>query len=384
MSTTDDEIDTQQNTTNRIKSGKSKKEKKKEQIKLLLRQQAERKKQQEEDARLLALLQQKDNDSDDDKDEDEDDDDDDDDVDDDDDDDDDDDNRVVTATNNVTIPSIIRNNNISTEVNGNNEIIMKKHVDRLEVILPWLQSGYVWSALDPEYLDLSKKRKKSQCKTIPHDMFPDDLTITKDYGVRQFQHMHGKDKTPTETDIAETMEFISMLREQYKNYIELIIYKFWFDIASKLGLSNQRIKDNKSLVKSFQLITDQSDLYKIVYVLFLAFDYFPNYQTSIMELMEVKFQITIMKVPKLTNKRSTYHCIQKLITKVITKERKSINKNLDLAIGIQVYNTREKMASEVDENNKKKKVVHEPRQHFCIYPYMIRGTFVSNYMEPNF
>ena len=210
-------------------------------------------------------------------------------------------------------------------------------------------------------------------------MFPDDLTITKDYGVRYFHHMYGKEKIPTETDITETVELISTLRKQFKNYIELIIYKFWFDIASKLGLSSQRIMNNKSLVKSFQLITDASDLYKIVYVLFLVFDYFPNLHISIMELMEVKFQIILLKVPKITKQHSTYHCIQKLITKVITKERKSINKNLDLAIGIMVYNTREKLASEVDENKNKKKVVHPRWKHFCIYPYMIRGTFVSNY-----
>ena len=32
--------------------------------------------------------------------------------------------------------------------------------ERLEVILPWLESGYAWTTLAPEYYDKSKKKRE--------------------------------------------------------------------------------------------------------------------------------------------------------------------------------------------------------------------------------
>ena len=59
------------------------------------------------------------------------------------------------------------------------------------------------------------------------------------------------------------------------------------------------IRDNKTLVKTLQQIQNEHDLHKVVLLLLISFDWFPNYHKSIMELMEIKFPIKIMDVPKI-------------------------------------------------------------------------------------
>jgi hypothetical protein len=283
----------------------------------------------------------------------------------------------------VTTTTCNTNNNTAVTINkcGNYEYHTIQHDDRIEVKLPWLESGYAWTELDPNYYVAKKKKKKMELKTIPYDMFPEDGSITREYGIRYYKHLHNN-VIPDEAQIINTIQSIASIREIYKTYIMEIIYKFWFDISSKLGLSSPtglKIRDNKSLVKAFCLIDNEYDLLKIVVVLHIIFDWFKGSEhKNIMDLLEVKFPIKILNVPKITNKRSVYHCIHLLITKVLTNERKNINNNLLSAIKIRVYVTREKEKSKVDENGKKILIVHPVRQHFCVYPWMIRGNFVSN------
>ena len=358
MSTTDEEVDTKPpakppatiiNTT----PSSSKKEK----LRAIIRQQQIIKEQQRLADEQLALLQQGIGDSDDDED---------------------DDDNVEDGlyTNNDIITSIPINRNINSNITtttfGMYEYTTIQHDDRLEVKLPWLEAGYAWTSLAPEYYDMSKK-KKTALKTIPYDMFPEDKTITKEHAINYFKHVNDLVE-PNETDINNTIEKITSLRELYKTYITEIIYKFWFDIATKIGITSitgQQIRDNKSLVKAFQLIDNKYDLHKIVLLLHIIFDWLVDYQQCIMELMEIKFPIKLLKVPKITNKRSRKHCMHLLITKVITLERKIINTNLSNTIGIKVYITR--------EHQKENEIIvkNETRTRYCIYDWMIRGAFVS-------
>jgi hypothetical protein len=268
--------------------------------------------------------------------------------------------------------------------NGNYDYITIQHNDRLEIKLPWLETGYDWNPLNPQCHDLSKKKKNIKIKTIPYDMFPEDNAITNDFGYRYFQHIHkheNENLKPTEIEISNTVELLCSFRENYKAFIMEIIYKFWFDIAKKIGIcsyTGQAVRDNKSLVKALQLINNEQELHKIQLLLNIIFDWLPNYQKSIMDLMEIKFPIKLLKVPLKSHKRSAYHCIHLLITKVMTLERKNINKNLNSAIGIKVYMTREKNKGKIDSAGNKIIVKHPDRVHRCIYPYMIRGNFVSN------
>jgi hypothetical protein len=268
--------------------------------------------------------------------------------------------------------------------NGNYDYITIQHDDRLEIKLPWLETGYDWNPLNPQCHDVSKNKKKLKIKTIPYDMFPEDNAITNDYGYRYFKHIHQHDNVnlePTDIEISNIVELLCSFRDNYKAFITEIIYKFWFDIAKKIGIcsyTGQAVRDNKSLVKALQLINNEQELHKIQLLLNIIFDWLPDYQKSIMDLMEIKFPIKILKVPLKSHKRSAYHCIHLLITKVMTQERKNINKNLNSAIGIKVYMTREKNKGKIDSVGNKIIVKHPDRVHHCIYPYMIRGNFVSN------
>ena len=216
-------------------------------------------------------------------------------------------------------------------------------------------------------------------------MFPEDNAITNDYGYKYFKHIHKHENSnlePTDIEISNTVELLCSFRDNYKAYILEIIYKFWFDIAQKLGIcsyTGQAIRDNKSLTKALQLTNNEQELNKIVLLLHIIFDWLPDYQKNIMDLMEIKFPIKILKVPSITpKKRSVYHCMHLIITKVMTQERKNMNSNLFRAIGIKVYITREKMKGKIDSSGNKIINKHPDRVHNCIYPYMIRGNFVSN------
>ena len=203
-------------------------------------------------------------------------------------------------------------------------------------------------------------------------MFHEDKTITRQHGINYYHHLHNNTNEPSEIEIENTIDEISSAREHYKSYISEIIYKFWFDIANKIGINSvngQQIRDNKNLVKSLSLIDNHFELHKIVLLLHVIFDWLPNYQDKIIDLMEEKFPIKILKVPKINNKRSKCHCMHLLITKVITNERKIINSHLKNSIGIKVFITKEVTPGVTSKINR--------RLHHCIHPWMIRGNFVS-------
>lgn len=63
--------------------------------------------------------------------------------------------NVVSSTNNITL----------TKYGLNNYKIIQ-HDDSLEIQLPWIETGYAWTTLAPDYYDISKKKKKNGLKTI--------------------------------------------------------------------------------------------------------------------------------------------------------------------------------------------------------------------------
>ena len=142
-----------------------------------------------------------------------------------------------------------------------------------------------------------RKKKK---KLIPHDLFPIDNKITTDYGKSYYKHLY-PNKDYTDDDIDNCVEEIDTLREHFKATIIETIYKFWFDIAFKLGIyyDGNIIRDNKSLLKAFFEMDNRFDLNKMYVLLYLVFDWLKNYQNNIVNLIQNKHNIEVMLPPKL-------------------------------------------------------------------------------------
>ena len=219
-----------------------------------------------------------------------------------------------------------------------------------------------------------RKKKK---KLIPHDLFPIDNKISKNYGISYYKHLY-PDKDYTDDDIDNCVEEIDTLREHFKATIIEILYKFWFDIAFKLGIyqDGNIIRDNKSLLKAFFEMDNRFDLNKMYVLLYLVFDWLKKFQNDILLIIQRKHNIEVMETPKIANVRTGKNCIHLLITRQITNERQTINERLKAAINIQCFISRD--LKQERKNNPGKEIKSEKRDIKCIHPYMIRGDFVSN------
>lgn len=246
--------------------------------------------------------------------------------------------------------------------------LYKEHEDRLEIRLPWLETGYDWTALVPDIFIQDKKKIK--VKTIPFDLFPVDQMITEEHGKNYHKHLYN-DNTINEEGIIDCMEQICTFRDQYKVFIVEILYKFWFDVATKIGIYNNgiEIKNNKSFMKALLLIEEEFELKKIPLLLHVIFDFVPNFQSSIVHLVETKFNIKIIQPVKKENQRIHKDCMHLLVTKMLANERKNINTNLHKMLGIKTGISRNK--NDIDE---KQSVTRKKK---CIYDWMIVGEFVS-------
>lgn len=95
------------------------------------------------------------------------------------------------------------------------------------------------------------------------------------------------------------------------------------------------------------------------------------------ELIQEKFSIEKLKPPKVAGKRQTLDCMHLLVTQMVVNKRKVLNAAFKKAFGIRCVSTKSDKTQKKDKNvipekaNRKKK---------CIYPWMIRGDFVSIFL----
>jgi hypothetical protein len=255
------------------------------------------------------------------------------------------------------------------------EYMTRERDDFIEVKLPWLECSYDWKALIPDHQDGNNKKKKKK-KLIPHDMFPIDNKISDDYGKSYFNHLY-PNKDYTDDDISNCVEEIETLREHFKATIIEVLYKFWFDIAFKLGIyyDGNIIRDNKSLLKAFFEMDNRFDLNKMFVLLYLVFDWLNNYQNDIVLIIQRKHMVEVMEPPKMAHTRTGKNCVHLLITRMITNERQTINERIKAALNIQCFISRDLKQERKDNPGKEIKSV--TRKIKTIHPYMIRGDFVS-------
>ena len=114
----------------------------------------------------------------------------------------------------------------------------------------------------------------------------------------------------------------------------------------------------------------------VYYVQPLSLLFLKNYQNDIVNLIQNKHNIEVMRPPKLAHIRTGKNCIHLLITRQITNERQTINERIKAAIHIKCYVSRD--LTQERQNNPGIEIQSEKRTKKIIYPYMIRGDFVSN------
>lgn len=243
-----------------------------------------------------------------------------------------------------------------------------QHADRIEVRLPWLDHGYDWR---PHVSDEFDQKKKRNIKKIPHDMFHHANAITLNDGKKYCKFLEIEEN---ETNLKNCVEEITMLRDKYRKFIVDLIYKFWFDIANKIGIAKEQsyIFDSKMLMHSICSISTLKDCNKLVLLLYIVFDWMGNYQIQIIDLMEQKYSIELMKPPTVMGKRRILHCVHLLVTQMVNNERKVLNDAIRKTFGIHILLTK------FEKKEKKEGTVNKAfRLKKCIYPWMIRGEFVS-------
>lgn len=253
---------------------------------------------------------------------------------------------------------------------GTNIYIEMFHHNRLEIKLPWLEHGYDWNAhVQSNRSDVKKKH----IKKIPHDLFHHTNAITKENGTKYCEFLNLE---LTDTNIRNCIEEINTFRDKYKRFIVEILYKFWFDIANKIGIADEDdyIFDSNGLIHSICSIQSEHDCSKLVLLLYIIFDWLGVYQLSIISLLEERFSIQLINPPIIPGKRRTLHCIHLLVTQMVTNERRILNDSINKTFGIRILLTK--------SDKKEKKMVTEDasnRLKKCVYPWMIRGNFVSIY-----
>jgi hypothetical protein len=122
-------------------------------------------------------------------------------------------------------------------------------------------------------------------------------------------------------------------------------------------------------------IDNRFDCQKIPLLFYVIFDWLKGHQANIVQLIEAKFDLKVLKPPIIENKRKIKDCFHLLVTQQLNNTRKNINEALNKNIKIKCYLKRDIKQERLD--NPGKTIKYTLRNMFCLYPWMIRGDFVS-------
>lgn len=206
--------------------------------------------------------------------------------------------------------------------------------------LPFLKRGYNWRQLMPETF-MGKKHLDDPTEVAP-DLIQSGESLTVQ-DVRKRCLYIGR-KTDNKKHMTKCSEFIEDLVNKMKVTIQVIICKFFMNIATRLkfGIDTttgvcETYDDFKDAVANVESKNDKKKVHIIIY---LVFDFMLHYQMKVAEIVKERLNVVIVdKNPKKDeNKKKDF--IYKLVTYVMNTQRKNINDISEASVNLTYTITR--------------------------------------------
>jgi hypothetical protein len=216
-----------------------------------------------------------------------------------------------------------------------------KHDEGEKVKLSFMKRDYDWEKLMPE----SFKVKKHATRRI--ELAPDLIQSGKALSVTDIRRRCRYIGTnPNDAiQLKKSSDFIEDLLKKMKVTIQVIVCKFFMDVATHLSFG---IDTSSGICESYDDFSDAveqvqsaEDKKKVQIIIYLVFDFMKGYQNKIAELVCDRLNVAIVdksNTNKVTSKKKNF--LVRLITYVVNNQRKNINHASEAAIGLHYTITR--------------------------------------------
>ena len=231
--------------------------------------------------------------------------------------------------------------------------------------LPFLKRGYNWRQLMPETF-MGKKHLDDPTEIAPDLIQSGEAVTVTD--VRKRCRYIGKNQNDKK-HMTKCSEFIEDLIQKMKVTIQVMICKFFMDIAThlKFGVDSSSGKcetydDFKIAVENVETKKQQK---KVQVIIYLVFDFMLHYQAKVAEIVCERLNVVIVDKETKKDKRKTKDFVYKLVTYVVNNQRKTINDVSSASVNLTYTITRWGIHLE----NAKDKYDGRKKKHF--YDWMV-------------
>jgi hypothetical protein len=132
------------------------------------------------------------------------------------------------------------------------------------------------------------------------------------------------------------------------------------------------VKDDKSLRLAIQQCQTYNDCKRVLILLYLVFDFLPNYHIDMSTFIQRIHNVTILEPPKIGKKRKTQHFLISLISHELNTQRKTLVDHAKATLGLTFQLKRVPGTFKASDPKRKKR---------HIYPWMITGDLVSHLID---
>lgn len=265
-----------------------------------------------------------------------------------------------------------------------NEIIAGQQVavDNIGVRMshPFLQNGYDWEKL------VTTARSDS-VTTVDPQYLPHNGPVLEKHVVARCKYLSLE---LTHENKEKVRDFLELHQNRMKQILKVWFHTFWVEQCKHLEITFDSGCDVTNL-QEFQIAIQECkslvNAKKIFMCLYLSFDYCGNFRKKIAKALMKQFGIRLDETTRPSEDiidcgkrkpRKKKNCIEKLVSQILTNERKNLNKLAENTCGVCFTIIRPGQFLN-DENDRK---FRQPRRY---YTWMINGDFVSTFgMFPNF
>lgn len=275
--------------------------------------------------------------------------------------------------------SVGQDNNEQDDSNDDCTVILNEDEDYEDegefVEMDILENGYDWSGLVTTTTELDIKHMTN----VASDYIPSTGDIKENHVVSRCKYLE-MELTKENKDYIKGI--LEAHQKELKNTLKEWLQAFWIDISKSLGITFNdgcNVTNFDELQTAIRQLTNREEARKVAICLYVSFDFCDNFRKKIAKCLmrQHGFRIedkkqSIVKTAFCTKRatRKKKDCFEKLVSQILTDQRKNINNMSIATCGYTFTNVR--IGILINDNNESK---HRKRKKF--YHWMVLGERVS-------
>jgi hypothetical protein len=243
--------------------------------------------------------------------------------------------------------------------------------DGESVVIPFLSNGYDWK----RFVTTTSEPNMY----VTPDYIPEVGPITEEYVVARCTYLKMELTADNKEQIKDIME---AHQHQIKRTLKQWLQLYWVEVSQHCGIKFGQGNDVTTfaeLQSAVRQCRNVDNAKQIVTCLYLSFDFCGNYRKKIAKCLMQQFGLILDEGKRCAPEkkscgkrkpRKKRNCFEKLVTQIITEQRKNINNLAVKTCGIQF--TYQRTGSLISEKNE-----FDFRKKRRFYTWMLLGEFVS-------